>query len=158
MFDKAAVTNNNGLYDNSKNFTPKENVDGKKKPYQTFSQIINMPPKKWLLQEWFGREEVGIIYGPSGCGKSFVAIDLMFSAMLQQKFAGKFEFTERLKCLYICGEGYYGAIDRIKARASLQPLPEDLDMSKNILTYSQERIIFITVQKPLVSIRIFQFQ
>lgn len=127
MFNKAAVVNNNGLYDNSKNFLPKENADGEKKPFLRFSQIINLPPKKWLLKDFFGYEEVGIIYGPSGSGKSFVAIDLMFCAMLQQKFAGKFEFTERLKCLYICGEGYYGAIDRIKARAMLQSLPEDFD-------------------------------
>lgn len=130
MFQKPSVTtysNGIGLFDNREAFAPKEITEGKKKPYLSFSEILSQPPKKWILEGWFGKGELGIIYGPSGSGKTFILIDLMFCAALEKTFAGQFTFNERLKTLYVCGEGFHGAIDRIKSRASLQRLPEDFD-------------------------------
>lgn len=101
--------------------------NGIKRPYLTLAEIWNLPKKKWALSNWFGRGDVGIIFGDSASGKTFVAICLMVSAMLEQTFAKKFEFSNRLKCLYVCGEGFSGAMDRIKARLSMQRLPNDIN-------------------------------
>lgn len=159
MFNKpsAVINNSNGvkLYDNSEKFQVKESDGTKKKSYLKFSEILNVPPRQWLLTEWFGRCEVGMVYGPSSCGKSFVMIDLLFDATLGKTFAGKFEFSERLKCLYVCGEGSSGVKDRIKARAAMQNLPDDFDdyffMQDHILDLTDDRVVqaFIDEYKPL---------
>lgn len=92
----------------------------------TLDDIWNLPPKEWILTEWFGKNDVGMIFGDSAAGKTFVAIDLMVSGMLEKRFANKFDFNERMKCLYVCGEGFRGAVDRIKASLQQHKLPEDI--------------------------------
>ncbi len=102
-------------------------VSEKKKGLLQLAEIKNKPPKSWVLQNWFSRKDIGIIYGESTSGKTFMVIDLMFQAMTEETFANTFEFNERLKCLYICGEGYTGIYDRLKAKLETKKLPEDIN-------------------------------
>jgi predicted transcriptional regulator len=85
--------------------------------------LLAMPPKRWLINQLFGRGDLVMLYGPPGCGKSFVAIDMIFAACLGGQFARRFDVagclddTGPLNVAYCAGEGLDGLPARFAAAA-----------------------------------------
>jgi hypothetical protein len=82
--------------------------------YET-GDVLNMPPKQWLLKQIFGPEDIGMIYGPPGCGKTFLIIDLMIKLCRGKKWAFHFDVTRPLNVCYCAGEGHGGLGSRFQA-------------------------------------------
>ncbi len=95
----------------------KQNKFNSNDHFQPFTalELLAMPPKKWLIKEIVGSEDIGMIYGPSGTGKTFVVIDLIIKACLGKKFAFTFDIVRPLNVCYCAGEGYGGLPSRFKA-------------------------------------------
>lgn len=94
-------------------------------PY-TFHDLLNLPPKKWLMEGVFGVRDLGMIYGPSGCGKTFVIIDMIMKLCSGVMWAGRFNVDHGLNVAYCAGEGISGLPSRFKAASkqyNIQSLP-----------------------------------
>ncbi|MFI5343453.1 MAG: AAA family ATPase [Chlamydiales bacterium] len=86
-------------------------------PY-SFDELLNMPPKEWLLDQFFGEEDVGMVYGPPGCGKTFFMIELIIVLCLAKLLANRFTVKRQLNIAYCAGEGISGLPSRFQAAAS----------------------------------------
>jgi predicted transcriptional regulator len=98
--------------------TPEE-VQAEKRRFTPFSlsDLLDMPPKEWLIDQVLGAGDIGMIFGPPGSGKTFWVIDLIFSACLGQQFAMRFPVARRLNVAYCAGEGVSGLPARFAAAA-----------------------------------------
>jgi|GEM_PF-3253723 len=85
-------------------------------PY-TFSELQNMPPKEWLVDQFFGEGDLGMVYGPPGCGKTFIVIDMIVSICSKIPVANKFNVNRELNVAYCAGEGISGLPSRFIAAA-----------------------------------------
>ncbi len=83
----------------------------------TFSELCNMPPKKWLVDQIFGAGEIGIFYGLPGCGKTFIVIDLIISICFGKMWARRFAVNAPLNVAYCAGEGISGLPSRFTTAA-----------------------------------------
>lgn len=83
----------------------------------SFTDLLDRPPKEWLIDQVLGKGDLGMIYGPPGCGKTFVVIDLIFAACLQRQFAMRFDIARPLNVAYCAGEGISGLPSRFRAAA-----------------------------------------
>jgi hypothetical protein len=84
----------------------------------SFEDVLNMPPKEWLIDGLFGAGDLGMIFGPPGSGKTFIVIDLILAACLGEPFAMRFNVARPLSVAYCAGEGLAGLPDRFKAAAA----------------------------------------
>ncbi len=123
-------------------------------PPLTFQDLLNLPPKQWLIDQVFGAGDIGVIYGPPGCGKTFVVIDLIMSACTGRSWAMRFNASRPLNVAYCAGEGIGGLPSRFQAAAAfynVSSLPnftffkstpqlynETEDHSKDILQFAIE--------------------
>lgn len=87
------------------------------KPY-SFSDLLNMPPKVWLVDQVFGVGDLGMIYGPSGCGKTFITIDFIVRMCIGRSWASRFSIERPLNVAYCGGEGVGSLPTRFKASAA----------------------------------------
>jgi hypothetical protein len=85
-------------------------------PY-SFDQLLLMPPKEWLVEHLFGKNDLGMLYGPPGCGKTFVIIDFIISMCTGESIADRFDICRPLNVWYCAGEGISGLQARFKAAA-----------------------------------------
>lgn len=83
----------------------------------SIDELIQRPPKPWLIENIIGPGELGMVFGAPGAGKSFVVIDLLFSAALAVKWAERFWVTRPLTVAYAAEEGLGGLPQRFKAAA-----------------------------------------
>jgi hypothetical protein len=81
----------------------------------TLEDLLNLPPKEWIVDQVIGRGDLAMIYGPPGSGKTFVLIDFIFSACLKQTWAGRFAVERPLTIAYCAGEGVSGLPGRFQA-------------------------------------------
>lgn len=81
----------------------------------SLAEFRKRPPKKWLIENIIGKQDLGMIYGAPGSGKTFVVIDLLMSACTGRKFADRFEVARPLTVAYCAGEGVGGLVDRLEA-------------------------------------------
>ena len=86
------------------------------RPY-TLEELLNMPPKKWLVEHLFGAKDLGMLFGPPGCGKTFVIIDLIICMCSGIPWAGQFNIPIPLTVWYCAGEGISGLQSRFAAAA-----------------------------------------
>lgn len=86
------------------------------KPY-SFTDLLRIPPKKWLLNKVFGKGDLGMIYGPPGCGKTFIVIDMIITLCVGTIWANRFKVERSLNVAYCAGEGISGLPSRFKAAA-----------------------------------------
>ncbi len=123
-------------------------------PPLSFEDLLNLPPKQWLLDQIFGAGDIGVVYGPPGCGKTFVVIDLIMSACTGRSWAMRFNASRPLNVAYCAGEGIGGLPSRFQAAAALynvsslpnftffkstpQLFNETEDHSKDILQFAVE--------------------
>lgn len=120
----------------------------------SFEELVNMPPKEWLVTNLFGSGDMGMIYGPSNCGKTFVVIDLILKLCTGQQWAGSFDVKRPLTVFYCAGEGVkgmparfataaeYHGIDRLTNFSFFGIIPQMYEKSENnetIATFIKER-------------------
>lgn len=77
--------------------------------------VVKIPkPKRWLIKDIVLREpSLNMIFGESGKGKTFVVVDVMMNiATGQVAWSGKAVHKGRV--LYLCGEGFYETLERIR--------------------------------------------
>lgn len=84
----------------------------------SLTELLNMPPKQWLIDQVIGAGDIAMLYGPPGTGKTFVIIDLIFAACLGQTFANRFGTARPLSIAYCAGEGISGLPQRFAAAAA----------------------------------------
>ncbi len=84
----------------------------------SFHDLLQLPPKEWLLNQVFGKGDIGAIYGPPGCGKTFVVIDMIMSVCTANPWAARFDVLKPLNVAYCAGEGFGGLPSRFQAAAS----------------------------------------
>ncbi len=86
------------------------------KPY-TFAEMLEMPSKKWLMDQVFGAGDIGMIYGAPGCGKTFLIIDMIMSLCTGSRWANRFDVQRPLYIAYCAGEGLSGLPPRFSSIA-----------------------------------------
>lgn len=83
----------------------------------SLAELLQLPPKVWLVDQFLGAGDLAMLYGPPGSGKTFVVIDLLFAACLGQQFAMRFDVLRPLTVAYCAGEGVSGLPARFAAAA-----------------------------------------
>lgn len=83
----------------------------------SLDDLLQLPPKEWIIDQVIGKGDLAMIYGPPGSGKTFVLIDLIFSACLKRTWAGRFKVKQPLTVAYCAGEGVSGLPGRFQAAA-----------------------------------------
>ena len=83
----------------------------------TLAELLLLPPKVWLVDQFLGAGDLAMLYGPPGSGKTFVVIDLLFAACLGRQFAMRFDALRPLTVAYCAGEGVSGLPARFAAAA-----------------------------------------
>ena len=83
----------------------------------TLADLLQLPPKQWLLDLIFGAGDLVMLYGPPGTGKTFVAIDMIFSLCLAQQWGERFAVARPLTVAYCAGEGVGGLSQRFQSAA-----------------------------------------
>lgn len=86
------------------------------KPH-TFTEMLAMPSKKWLMDQVFGAGDIGMFYGTPGCGKTFLIIDMIMSLCTGSRWANRFDVQRPLYVAYCAGEGIGGLPSRFTAIA-----------------------------------------
>ena len=86
-------------------------------PSFSFNDVLAMPPKEWIVDQIFGKGDLGIIYGPSGCGKTFIVIDFILKLCSGKKWAHRFNVVRPLNIAYCAGEGVGALPSRFQAAA-----------------------------------------
>jgi hypothetical protein len=84
---------------------------------RTFKELIDLPPKKWFLDQVFGAGDIGMIYGAPGCGKTFLVIDMIINLCIGGKWSNKFCVNKPLNVAYCAGEGISGLPSRFESAA-----------------------------------------
>lgn len=81
----------------------------------TLDDLLNLPPKEWIVEQIIGKGDLAMIYGPPGSGKTFILIDFIFSACLKRTWANRFAIAKPLVIAYCAGEGVSGLPGRFQA-------------------------------------------
>lgn len=91
-------------------------------PLTWLGEEDNVPPKKWLVKDTIGRNDLSIVHAPSGGGKSFFALDLAARIAAGMEWFGK----PVVECpvLYVAAEGAAGFRLRMKAWRHQHPEAE----------------------------------
>ena len=84
----------------------------------SLEDLLNMPPKEWLFENFIGKGDLAMIYGEPGCGKTFVVIDMIFAGCLGKRFAMRFEPSKQMNIAYCAGEGNGGLPARFNAASA----------------------------------------
>jgi len=73
----------------------------------------NIKKSEQLVEDFFEKRALGVLFGPSGSGKTFVALDLALSIAAGKQWAGR--KTSQCPVVYLNGEGARGMSKRLKA-------------------------------------------
>jgi RecA-family ATPase len=93
----------------------------------TRSALRNLPPQQPLIKNVLDRGTVALLYGHWGTLKTFIAVDWAASIATGRNWQGL--QTERLRVLYVAGEGAQGYQSRVDAwESGWQTKLSDTDM------------------------------
>lgn len=81
----------------------------------SLNDVLSLPAKEWLIEDIIGVGDIAMMFGKEASGKTFALIDMMFSAAIGGKWAGRFEVARPLKIAYCSDEGRAGLPERFKA-------------------------------------------
>ena len=85
-------------------------------------ELRRTPTAEWLLDGFFQRGRVTIVYGPTSVGKSQIAMALAGAAAYGQTWGDR-AFTPGL-AVYLCAENFAGSADRYRAWCRLRKIPD----------------------------------
>ena len=100
----------------------------------TRKHMRNRPKLPMMLEDNFRRGQVGMLVGQSQSRKTFLAISLMYAAMLEHKFLNKFQFNDSYRVLYNPGEDSESINTRLSA-IEQKLTPEQLEIVDNNLLF-----------------------
>lgn len=89
----------------------------------TTAQLADLPAPSWLIDGLLPDLGLTIIYGPSGAGKSFLTVAMTLSLETGEPFLGHL-IRNKVRTLYIIGEGSNGTYRRIDAWRTHHQLPD----------------------------------
>ncbi len=95
-------------------------------------ELLNRPPKQYLVQGLFGYDDHTMIVGDSGTGKSFLAIDIAVRGALGLPIAEIFPTERPFSTLYVTEEGVSGVPQRFKEACQFHGLEEGSEAFKRI--------------------------
>lgn len=96
----------------------------------TLAELMQQPPKEWLIDNLIGRGDIAMVFGEAGSGKTFVTIDLILAAALGRQFAARFPIKQPLRVAYAAGEGIAGLPNRFTAAINKHHVsPNDLTLT-----------------------------
>lgn len=78
-----------------------------------FREVRNVKPPTYLVDQTLEEHGLIAINGPSGVGKSYVVLDLLCSIATETTWLGR--ATKQVRVGYAAGEGFSGAVTRIRA-------------------------------------------
>lgn len=84
------------------------------RPY-SFDEILNEPPKPWLVKNLIGYKEPVMLCADSKAGKTFVSFDLFAALIKGETFADRFAINAATNVIYTCAEGRSGLASRFRA-------------------------------------------
>jgi hypothetical protein len=113
--------------------------------------LLNRPPKQWLIEQVLGAGDIGMVYGPPGSGKTFTIVDLTFAACLGKQWAMRFNVVRPLTVAYCAGEGISGLPDRFAAAAEFYGVTE----LPNLFFFENVPQLFTDTPTNTISIRRF---
>lgn len=93
--------------------TPVDDISSDTFPMMSISDLRNMPPVEWMIDDLITSRGFSVLYGAPAVGKSFVAIDMALSVAYGREWQGK--GVKQGAVLYIAGEGVGGLGKRVKA-------------------------------------------
>jgi hypothetical protein len=77
-------------------------------------EILSIPPRRWLVNEWLPLNALGLIYAEAGVGKSFYALSIALEIARGGEWCGT-QLDEPLEVLYVAGERINDLRDRAEA-------------------------------------------
>lgn len=101
----------------------------------------------WIVKNMIERDTLVMMYGPSGSGKSYAAIRMAVSVATGVDFHS--HQTKQYTVVYMCGEGYRGVKDRLRALKLQYDLTTlgDLHLTNRITDFSSANDIKATVEE-----------
>jgi hypothetical protein len=91
----------------------KVNVQQQKFRLHTISDLKELPPPEWLIEDILGLNTFAVIYSRPGEGKSFVALDMALSVASGQPWQSR--ATKKKATIYVVAEGGRGITQRVNA-------------------------------------------
>lgn len=87
-------------------------------------ELLEIPPRKWLVKDWLPLNSFVVVYSPPGVGKSFYGLTLALEAASGGRWCGA-RLPKPLSVLYVSAERYQDQRDRAEAWkvAKGQPIP-----------------------------------
>lgn len=77
-------------------------------------ELLSKPAKQFMVESWFGRHDICMLFGDSGAGKTFVMVEVAVCAAVGVPIAGKFSVPRPLNVLLCYEEGREGMPERIR--------------------------------------------
>jgi hypothetical protein len=103
----------------------------------TRDQLAELPKPEWLIQGILARHSYAVLSGRRSTYKSFLALDWALSLATKRPWQGR--STERVRTLYVVGEGAFGLDQRVTAWERAWQLEVDPDW---FVTYPQAVNLF----------------
>lgn len=93
----------------------------------SLTELMQRPPKEWLINDLIGKRDLAMIFGDAGSYKSLVVIEFIVAAAQGRPAADRFSTPRPLRIAYCAGEGIAGLPGRfIAAVNKYQVTPEDI--------------------------------
>jgi len=104
-------------------------------------------PPTWVVKHMLERDSLAMMYGASGAGKSYVAIRLATAVSNGTHFHS--HQTKQGTVVYMCGEGYRGVVDRLRAISINDSLASlgALYLTNRITDFSNQDDVTATVKE-----------
>lgn len=93
----------------------------------TIPDILNQPPRQYLVKKLMGVRELSVWYGQPKTGKSFLALELARCVSTGESFFGY--QTTKTPVLYVMAEGSGGAKKRFQAMTKTRKMPDESDFA-----------------------------
>lgn len=113
MLDEmTALTLLEDIFNRASGILDKEDEEDEIPIYDT-SEMVNLPPVRWLVEGFIPQESFTLVAGEYGAGKSFIMIDVALHVALGAEWHGR--KVEQGSVVYMASEGAKGLQKRIEA-------------------------------------------
>lgn len=96
----------------------------------SLTELLQRPPKEWLIDDFLGRADLAMVFGDAGSGKTFVTLAAMVEAATGRPVADQFNVSRPLSVFYAAGEGIAGLPGRFTAALNKYHLrPDEINIT-----------------------------